>query len=865
MGWLKKLKKRFKKATTIKVGKNSLLGKVTKAAEKGISNVAKETGKGTLQTMAAVKKAAVDTGREGLVGTGNVVAETGRGTGVKEIEKAGKNVTRETRKGADPILGGLYDIGANFVSAGGVGAAQTAASALSKGDLKALTSSEGLQDIAMQAAASKLGIDPNLVKTGLAATKGDLKGAALSGLSSLGGFDPKQLQMASTGVSALTGDKKGVASGLASQFGASDSAANMLGSVAGGDIKGALLGKLAGATGLDQKMLENVSKGKFDPMQLAAAGGLDSSSLLGGAADKLGISSFTKSPEAQAALDIGKSAGRVVSSADAYVDDAQNRALDAKKSAQSAYEVAKGDSFNAIAKKMGVTPEQLKAANPQIRDVNKIAAGASLNIPGTVNQAVDGARQNVTDKYLKDAQGRTMYGANNAPIANPNFSSEAYDRAQAQRADLAEDAAAYAPGQQLGEEKWTMDRVLGNIKREGGKALDTIKTGAGAVGGAIGGALSSAKDFAAENKGALGVAADAAAAYGGYRAGQEAFGRVEDLTEQQLRDVQAQGKTFEGISYDPERYKQQRQFLQGSIAGGGRSALTRQLAIESDREAGAAEAAARTTALQKAAELTGGAGLGVGTMLQSSFSGAATGAGMRGKAGLERATTAEKQYREDIEKMSRLSTQQTAEEAELARQQGTFGLDKTRQVGGVRGQLGNIEVGRAEALQNLYSSGADMAKKALSLTPSQQEKATADADAKYQADMREAQLTKARNEAEMTQPTTQAPPPLAPEKVAAAQRVSQGTPKMQPTIPTAQPKTATQKMNETYTGPMARPQPNAQPQNPMQQMTSQLGQFAQGAMANPQQAAQTVQKKVEEVKKDPLKAATGLFNQWTGK
>jgi hypothetical protein len=131
--------------------------------------------------------------------------------------------------------------------------------------------------------------------------------------------------------------------------------------------------------------------------------------------------------------------------------------------------------------------------------------------------------------------------------------------------------------------------------------------------------------------------------------------------------------------------------------------------------------------------------------------------------------------------------------------------------------------------------------------------------------MREAQLAKARNEAGMNQPTTQTPPPPAPEKTAAAQKLSQGTQTVQTTTPATQPKTATQKMNETYTGPMARPQPNAQPQNPMQQMTSQIGKFAQGAVANPQQAAQTVQKKVEEVKKDPLKAATGLFNQWMGK
>ncbi len=866
MGWLKKLKKKFKKATTIKVGKNSLLAKAGKAVEKGVSNVAKETGKGAMQTLAATKKAAVDVGREGLVGTGNVIAETGRGAGVKDIEKAGKNVTRETRKGADPFLGAAFDIGANIATSGGYGVAQTAGNALSKGDLSSLTSSKGLQDMALQAAASKFGIDPTMLagaKAGLSALQGDVKGAALQGLGSFGGLNADQLKMASTGVSALTGDKKGLASGLASQFGAGDSAASALGSVAGGDIKGALLGKLAGATGLDPKMLEQVSKGKIDPMALAKASGVDSK-LLGGAADKLGISSFTSSPEAQEMMNMGRSAGRVVQSADAYVKDAQNAALDAQTKAQSAYKIAKGDSFNAIAKKLGVTPEQLKAANPQIKDINKIAAGADLNIPGAISRSVAGAASSVTDKYLKDASGKTIMGPNNAPILNPDFNAEEYDKLQARRAELGEDAATYVPGQQLGEEKWTMDRVLGNIKREGGKALDQIKGGAGAVGGAVSGALGAAKDFAAENKTGLELAADAAASYAGYRAGQESLGEAEDLQKKQLRDLQAQGAKFEGMSYDPTRYKQQQEMLDQSIAGGGRSALTRQLATESDMEAGRAEAAARASALQKLAETGGGAGIGGGAFLQSAFSGAAAGAGARGKAGLERATIAEKQYREDIARKTDLSRQQTQEEADLARQQGVFGLDKTQQVGGVRTTLGNIELDRGRALQNMYTQGAEMAKTALGTLQTPEEKARADANAKYQAEMRELDLEKKRQEV-YGKPQQQTPPPPSPEKVAGAKQVSQGTGVVQAAPVQQAPKTSAGQFNATYSGPMARPAENQQPQNPMQQMQSTIGGFVNQAKANPQQAVQTVQKKVEEVKKDPVKAVTGMFGQWMGK
>ena len=49
--------------------------------------------------------------------------------------------------------------------------------------------------------------------------------------------------------------------------------------------------------------------------------------------------------------------------------------------ASGAYKIAQGDSLSAIAKKQGMTVEQLLAANPQIKDPNKIQTGANLNLP----------------------------------------------------------------------------------------------------------------------------------------------------------------------------------------------------------------------------------------------------------------------------------------------------------------------------------------------------------------------------------------------------------------------------------------------------------------------------------------------------
>ncbi len=45
------------------------------------------------------------------------------------------------------------------------------------------------------------------------------------------------------------------------------------------------------------------------------------------------------------------------------------------------YVVAKGDTFSKIAKKFGVTVEELKAANPQVKNIDKIQIGDQLTIP----------------------------------------------------------------------------------------------------------------------------------------------------------------------------------------------------------------------------------------------------------------------------------------------------------------------------------------------------------------------------------------------------------------------------------------------------------------------------------------------------
>ena len=45
------------------------------------------------------------------------------------------------------------------------------------------------------------------------------------------------------------------------------------------------------------------------------------------------------------------------------------------------YKIKSGDTLSQIAKKKGFTLKQLKAANPNITDMNKIRAGATLKLP----------------------------------------------------------------------------------------------------------------------------------------------------------------------------------------------------------------------------------------------------------------------------------------------------------------------------------------------------------------------------------------------------------------------------------------------------------------------------------------------------
>jgi hypothetical protein len=550
-----------------------------------------------------------------------------------------------------------------------------------------------------------------MLKSAQQIASGDLKGAALQQLGSFGGFDPKQLQ---TGISAITGDKAGVASGLASQFGAGDIASSMVGQFAGGKGAREVVSDQAGAYAEDE-----ANRALDAQMGRAGVSRADVRQLQEGAAN------------------------------------AKRITTDIKKAAKGQYQIAKGDTFGAIAKKMGVSPEELKRLNPQIKDINKIAAGAKLNLPG----------------------GKT----------------ETPEQTAARRAAADE-------------------RAMANQAEEPG-LWERIKSGAGS-------AFDSAKNFAAENKTGLGLGADVLAAGAGYMAGEAGRKEAKDLSNQQLKELKGAGAAFEKMQYDPARYKQEREFIQQRIAGGGITPQEKQMQQQGDLRAARAGAAARLSGMEQQARMGRGA-TGAGSALAASLAGGQSVMGTQAETNLAREASASQRLEQDIQRQTNLARQQTSEEADLAQQQGQFGLSRATQTGAVRGDLGNLALGRAAALQNLAGSGADFAKQGLSMLESPQQ----------------------QQQPQPVQPQQQAP--NLQTRAGAAKQVSQ-----KQTQPRNQPKPAQKPMGQF--NQQNAPQPGQGQGYGVLAPVSQAVQRGQQVVGKVQSTIDEAKKKAEEFKKNPF-------------
>jgi len=648
------------------IGKNTfdIAGAVAKGDFKGI-------GKEGLELLQSGKDIAKGLGSAALTANTGLLGAAGTAAGATDITRAAQNIDREGQKGINKYGDAAIDIGANIASAGTYGLAKQAAQGLSSGGLGGLVSGKGLQDMALGVAGSYAGVDPNLLKMGMSAARGDLKGAALQGLANYGGLDPNMLKM---GASALTGDKGGLASGLASQFGAGDSASNfigalaggkksdiasaigaqlgldpkmssLLGSVASGDIKGAALREVAGATGLDPKLVSSLSSGKIKPEQIAGAMGLDTKKMLGGAASKLGISSLTSSPEAKEMENLGRSAGRDIASVEKNIEDSMSNAKNLTEKERKALEAAK--------------QRELQDEMGKI-DFTKLPKGTKI------------LGQNVDEQSARlEAQG---------------------DKA-------------LPPPQKEG---WSFDRILGNIKREAGQAVDKIKSGAGSAGNMLSSAGNAVAGFAANNPNLTEGLIQGAGAYAGYKVTSDSAKKQQEILKRQ-EDEASQIREMEKFQFDPRRsqaYDQSYGFQQERISQGGYTAAERAQQKSDDLRAAKMRQAAKMAGERTLAE-KGQGSTGSGQAYASMLAGQQEAADVGTQLDLAR----EKQAAENLEKsyaaLPEMMETKSKTEMDLSQRRSTEDVQRADALRQVREKQTEAERARAQAMATLAGKATD--------------------------------------------------------------------------------------------------------------------------------------------------------------
>jgi hypothetical protein len=460
-------------------------------------------------------------------------------------------------------------------------------------------------------------------------------------------------------------------------------------------------------------------------------------------------------------------------------------------------------------------------------------------------------QKTVSEKGIMDATSRVVLGKNGKPliINGKTIPNDLYDEKLADELNIAKQQGNFEKVKEIQERAKTPYSVMSEeqkkqIESQGKSwwdktkdfmsgAKEAVKSGAGAVGGAISGAAGAARDFAAENKTALGLAAQGAAAVAGYKAGQEGREAATGLSKEQLAELQKAGQTFEQQAYDPTRYAQEKQFLQERVAGGGLTAQEKQLQQQGDIRAARMAAAARLSGQEQMARMGRGV-TGAGAALAASLAGGQSVMGEQSATNLAREASASERLQKDIERQTMLSRQQTAEEAELARQQGEFGLQRAQQTSAVRSNLAQMEQQKATALQNLYGRGADLATVGLQSMKTEAEKQAEAKKAEDDARLKQAEIQKKEAEAQQSQAAV---------KAQAAQKIS--------TQGTAKPTTSTSQQSQT--------QGQAAGQFNQQNIPKPGQGQGYGVLAPIQQAGQQVQsmadqakQKAEEFKKNPF-------------
>ena len=801
MGWFKKLKKAVKKAAPkIKIGKDlgmKNIGKGATAAYKTAgkfgSEMTRTLGKGAEGIVAntndiGAKLAQGDfkgMGKEALeliqsgkdiikgnvnaysgLGTGAVGA-LGTGTGSENIVKAASDVDAESRRGVDKYADTAIDMGISAIPGVGQGyaLAKMAASGLAQGGIGGLTDPKLLAQLGTSAIASKFGVDPTLLSGASALAQGKgLKGAALQAAGSYGGLsadnaamlgdlaggDVKSALMNRAGAAAgLTGAQTGVGkallgdgnlvSSLAAAGGekAGLSAANqgLIGQVASGDLRGAALAKMAGATGLDPNILKQVSTGKFDVGELAKNANLTAS--LGGMAQSYLPGSVSNM------IDGAKSAGRVVEQGDAaaaFMNDAKSaqgdesvvKAEDMKKAAESTYKIAKGDTLGAIAKRMGVDVKALAAANG-IKDINKISAGMNLKMPGAVSQAAD------ADQDLSGKIGAGVIESGQVTQATFDANRAFQDWSKSQTGYIGKEKKAFMQDlfNKRASGQVSNDDFAKQMKSQGEKGfLDKAKD-------AVTGAVGAAGGFIKENPNAANALLQGAAGIGGYMAGDKARDAQEALIEKQILETKGidELKKYKlGKEYE-KAYSEQQTFIGDTIAGGGRTAKQREMRHEGYLRSARADAAGRMSGSDLQARMGQGV-TGTGSGYASSLVGGQSGSNIRAESERAAATSAEDNLEKAYGTRTSALENKAATEINLAQSKDNLDLNKQKDIALQRIMQGNLELAEGNAKGKLISSIADSGSDLIYSNST-----AAEANQKYDNRIRQAELQKRENEA----------------------------------------------------------------------------------------------------------------------
>jgi LysM repeat protein len=178
------------------------VSKAISSATKAVGSVAKGDLKGAAGSVSELAQAGKDLTKD--IGSANLrnitgaVGSIGAATGLSPLQDLASNVNREGQSGIDKYGDAAIDTTANVATGGTYGLAQQGVNAMAQGGIGGLVNPNSIKQGLMSYGASQAGLDPNMLQSAQQIARGDLRGAALQQLGSLGGLSSTQMNLASS-------------------------------------------------------------------------------------------------------------------------------------------------------------------------------------------------------------------------------------------------------------------------------------------------------------------------------------------------------------------------------------------------------------------------------------------------------------------------------------------------------------------------------------------------------------------------------------------------------------------------------------------------------------------------------------------